>query len=108
LLTILNNGIRYRVYQNNILVHDSSATTIPTSQFCIGRTRRLPDQVYWFDGLVSDAILWDRGLSANEVDQLYQIGRGGMLTPAPSPALFAFPSNPLAIIAASHAAVLGG
>jgi hypothetical protein len=25
--------------------------------------------------------LWDRGLSANEVDQLYQIGRGGMLTP---------------------------
>ena len=81
LLTISNNGIRYRVYQNNILVHDSSATAIPTSQFCIGRTRRLPDQVYWFDGLVSDAILWDRGLSANEVDQLYQIGRGGMLTP---------------------------
>ncbi len=40
--------------------------------------------------------------------QFHQIGRGGMLTPAPTPALFAFPSNPLAIFAASHAAVVGG
>jgi len=55
-----------------------------------------------------ETVLWDRTVSANEIWQLYQIGRGGMLTPAPSPALFAFPSNPLAIFAASHAAVVGG
>ena len=59
-------------------------------------------------GRIFENVGWTRSLSANEALQLYQIGRGGMLTPAPTPALFAFPSNPLAIFAASHAAVVGG
>jgi hypothetical protein len=59
-------------------------------------------------GRFDDLILWARTLSSSEILQLYQIGRGGMLTPASVPALFAFPSNPLAIFAASHAAVIGG
>jgi hypothetical protein len=61
----------------------------------------------WF-GQISDAAIFRRVLSPNEIRLLYEIGRGGMLTPAPTPALFAFPSNPLAIFAASHAAVVGG
>jgi hypothetical protein len=61
-----------------------------------------------FNGRIFDCFVHERALTANEVWELYQIGRGGMLTPAPSPALFAFPSNPLAIFAASHAAVIGG
>jgi hypothetical protein len=34
-----------------------------------------------FQGQVSDVILFDRALSPNEIRLLYQIGRGGMLTP---------------------------
>jgi hypothetical protein len=58
--------------------------------------------------LAGEQIMSHRAMSQNEINQLYQIGRGGMLTPATVPALFAFPSNPLAIFAASHAAVIGG
>jgi hypothetical protein len=58
-------------------------------------------------GRIFENAVWNRSLSDAEARQLYQIGRGGMLTPAPQPALFAFPSNPLAIFAASHAAVMG-
>jgi hypothetical protein len=60
------------------------------------------------EALLDDVVVYRRLLSIDQARQLYQIGRGGMLTPAPVPALFAFPSNPLAIFAASHAAVVGG
>ncbi len=61
-----------------------------------------------FNGNIYESMIWDRVVTAAEQRQIYQIGIGGMLTPAPIPALFAFPSNPLAIFAASHAAVVGG
>jgi hypothetical protein len=32
-----------------------------------------------FNGLLDDVIIWNRGLSPNEVQRLYQLGRGGML-----------------------------
>jgi hypothetical protein len=79
LFTIVNDGVRYRLYQNNIQIFDAAATAIRADDFFIGRTRRMPDATYYFDGWVSDAILWSKGLTANEVSSLYQLGRGGML-----------------------------
>ena len=32
-----------------------------------------------FNGRLDDVIIWNRGLSPNEVQRLYQLGRGGML-----------------------------
>jgi hypothetical protein len=60
------------------------------------------------NSLIDDQYFLNMASTATEIKMRYEIGRGGMLTPAPTPALFAFPSNPLAIFAASHAAVVGG
>jgi hypothetical protein len=88
----------------------TSATTVGSPNehpLKIGAVAGSPETQY-FNGQIDDVILFNRPVTAAEIRLLYQIGRGGMLTPAPSPALFAFPNNPLAIFAASHAAVIGG
>ncbi len=37
----------------------------------------------FFDGLISEVLLWDYALTANQIQQLYQLGPGGILQLAP-------------------------
>jgi hypothetical protein len=108
LFTIVNNGSRYQLYQNNIRIHDSESTAIGTNNFFIGRnSARLPvlNITYSFDGLVSDAILWDRGLTANEITNIYQLGRGGMLQRKPRRRIYSF-TQPTTIIRRDRASLI--
>lgn len=48
-----------------------------TAKFEIGAY----DNSLWWAGRVSDVFVWSRALSANEIRELWEIGRGGMYTP---------------------------
>lgn len=77
LVTFTNNGDRYKMFQNDIAIHDSASTIIRTDPFVLGVSNRLSQQ-FWYNGIVAECAIWDRALSENEIQQLYQLGRGGM------------------------------
>ena len=47
---------------------------------CLGRYANAASQnaPYQWDGLISDAMAWNKPLTPNEIRELYQLGRGGM------------------------------
>jgi hypothetical protein len=60
---------------------NSSATTTnnpgAANAFSIGQAGSFPGQYY--SGQISDIAAWNRALAPNEIRNLYQLGRGGML-----------------------------
>jgi hypothetical protein len=56
-----------------------SAATASTEAFQIARRPWAP--TVWGKGLFSESVVWNRPVYPAEAAQLYQIGRGGMLTP---------------------------
>jgi hypothetical protein len=52
----------------------------------IDTSGEVPPNTAWTSGLIDDLVLYNRALSANEIRQLYLLGRGGILTlKQPSP-----------------------
>lgn len=73
-----HNGNNYTLYRNGVLVKSGAMTTTPAEAlWYLGSY----GNGGYFNGRIDDATLWGRALSQNEVQQLYQLGRGGMYTP---------------------------
>ncbi len=81
--TTQSNG-RWRFYQNTIMVSDVAAeSTIDydTRGIWIGASGNGTTPAYWYDGQIDDIRLYNRALTATEINQLYQGGRGVGLAP---------------------------
>ncbi len=75
------DGATMRLYINGVLNASASfagSIGYSTGSFRMGANANGAEL---FNGRIFDCIIHDRVLSASEVWQLYQIGRGGMLTP---------------------------
>jgi hypothetical protein len=59
----------------------SGNATIAQSSFGVFFGRLSQSSESHFSGLMDDIIIWNRIIPSAEANQLYQIGRGGMLTP---------------------------
>ena len=70
-----HNGNQYTLFRNGVLVNSGGMTTTPVAAlWYLGSY----GNGGYLNGRIDDAALWGRALSPNEVQQLYQLGRGGM------------------------------
>ena len=76
---------RLQIYVNGVLESQTATaltafSTMPDLNIGALSFAGLPESGY-LNGRIDDVVLYDRALSANEIRQLYQLGRGGMYTP---------------------------
>jgi hypothetical protein len=69
-------GSYWKMYIDCELLVEASATSlgIPTNCF-IGKSLGHEGQAYWLHGLIDDVRIYDRALSAEEVQALYNLGQ---------------------------------
>jgi hypothetical protein len=82
LITYTKLGTSVRGFRDGQQIYStttSDATIVfkTVTKIGIGDCVSLPTRQ--FNGLLDDVIIWNRALSPNEVQRLYQLGRGGML-----------------------------
>jgi hypothetical protein len=73
------NGETLRIYKNGIEVASAAQTAVPSgiNQFNLGNNLANTGDGY-FDGQLDDVRIYNRALTAGEVRQLWQTGRGNM------------------------------
>ena len=67
----------FRIYTDGILRASATNTHSQTAQTVI-TIGNLSGYSSWFQGDLDDLACWNRGITAGEVWQLYQLGRGGL------------------------------
>jgi hypothetical protein len=77
LLTVVNTGSLYQVYQNNIRIHSTLSTAIRNEAFTLGRSNAATG-IYYYDGQVAEAFVWNRALTHTEISDLFLLGPGGI------------------------------
>lgn len=85
LVGVWESGVTQQLYVNGVAVAAATGTgvvaggTIDVDEWIIGRDRELGnDGGRYADGLIDDAVLWTRALSATEIASLYHSGNAGL------------------------------
>ena len=64
------------MYVDSELLKETSATALGIPANCyIGKSLGNEGKVYWLHGLIDDVRIYDRALSAEEVQALYNLGQ---------------------------------
>lgn len=85
LVGVWDSGVTQQLYVNGVAVAAATGTgpvasgTIDVDEWIIGRDRELPnDGGRYADGLIDDAAIWTRALSAYEIAELHAGGLAGL------------------------------
>jgi hypothetical protein len=73
-IVVVNAGTQWTIYANGIPVTGTMTTTLAAHPVFLGS---YGGGGYW-NGQIADVAIWQRALTAGEIMQLYQLGRGGM------------------------------
>lgn len=74
-VVIQNSSTSVDIWVDNVLTNDDATTFVATvDEFYLGYLGR--SSVWWFDGIIDEVGVWDRGLTADDVNNSYFNGDG--------------------------------
>jgi len=91
-ITIIKNGTTYSLYSDGVFIgtDTSSVTWTDSDNITIGKDATASG--YEFNGLIDEVRIYNRALSATEIQELYNYIGGGTPTPTPTPTPSGTPS----------------